>query len=1096
MKKAFILLFILPLSCVCIGQNLQPKELHFNHLSIKDGLPEAWVNASLQDKEGYIWIGTQAGLVRYDGYTTKLYKFNLDDPIHSLINVIYEDHAGKLWIGVSYEGLYQYDRAADTFVNYMHHQRDPYSDYAIVGIHDDRNGNLWMIWANFNYTKGNITLFDTKKHQLKSFSNLHKRNQNINASLFLPNLFEDSKGRIWVGSNNGIYQYDSAGNKFIPHFATADSAQQKSMVPQQEDAGHPGVFWMNVWNTKSGKGEGALRYNTNDNTFKTYRHVSKDSTSLSSDSVTVIKKDSQGRLWFGTANGLSVFEASSERFINYTLKEKKANIYDNVVFMLEEDKAGNFWCAGFNLLFFDTKTKTLTRYKANEKEDDALSVANFKNLLLDRSGTIWIGTDHGLYWPNSKRSKFIVYKNNPGQPHHFPGVGGASFAERKDGTFWVWSSHGLYHWYPSSDSFTVVKGLKAEGENFTVSSTFIEQDDILWCGTWNNGLISYNLKTGAIRNFKNNKNDSTSLSNDFVYPVYIDHSGTIWIGTFGGGLCSFDKQTNTFKRYPFIVNHTNTPNNNALDDDEVLSIYEDKQGTLWVGTQNGGLNRFNRQTGTFTSYQNQIPGFTDVTAIFEDSKGHLWAGTYLSGLFLFDRKTNTAKKFTEKDGLLYDGILAINEDNSNNLWITSLRGISILNIQTNKISHLGTVNGLPEEPEQFNRTFFKTSQGQFLMPFNNGFVSFYPDQLKPDTSLPVVHIESIEFIKPQTRGNKQIDSIIRSYDKKEIKLRYNENRITFNYVALQYQNSALNQYAYKLEGYDKDWIQAGTQRKVTYTNLPPHKYIFHVKAANSDGVWNRQEQTLTVIILPPWWETWWFRIASVIAMVAVVYAIVQNHSRNLKKQNLQLEEKVMHRTKDLKQSLEHLKSTQAQLIQSEKMASLGELTAGIAHEIQNPLNFVNNFSEVNVELIEELKSEKSKEKNENGELEDEILNDIEHNLQKILQHGKRADAIVKGMLQHSRASTGKKESTDINALADEYLRLSYHGMRAKDKSFNAEIKTSFDTSIGKINIAPQDIGRVLLNLFNNAFYAVSERQRVQAVGYEPTVSISTKSTWW
>ena len=204
-----------------------------------------------------------------------------------------------------------------------------------------------------------------------------------------------------------------------------------------------------------------------------------------------------------------------------------------------------------------------------------------------------------------------------------------------------------------------------------------------------------------------------------------------------------------------------------------------------------------------------------------------------------------------------------------------------------------------------------------------------------------------------------------------------------------------------------------------------------------------------------------------------------------------MEKQVTQRTAQLKQSLEDLKATQAQLIQSEKMASLGELTAGIAHEIQNPLNFVNNFSDVNAELIEELRHEADKGNIDEVKL---IANDIRENEQKINHHGKRADAIVKGMLQHSRTSTGKNEPTDINALADEYLRLSYHGLRAKDKTFNATLQTDFDKSIGKINVIPQDMGRVLLNLLNNAFYAVTEKRKKAGDGYEPTVLLSTNKS--
>jgi signal transduction histidine kinase len=209
----------------------------------------------------------------------------------------------------------------------------------------------------------------------------------------------------------------------------------------------------------------------------------------------------------------------------------------------------------------------------------------------------------------------------------------------------------------------------------------------------------------------------------------------------------------------------------------------------------------------------------------------------------------------------------------------------------------------------------------------------------------------------------------------------------------------------------------------------------------------------------------------------------------------ELEVQVAERTAALtqqKQELEiamaELKSAQSQLIQAEKLASLGELTAGIAHEIQNPLNFVNNFSEVNTELIEEMKTELE---NGNHQLALEIANDIKDNAEKILHHGKRADGIVKGMLQHSRISNGVKEPTDLNALADEYLRLAYHGLRAKDKSFNATMKTNFDERIKNINIIPQDIGRVILNLITNAFYAVTEKKKITGAGYEPTVTVST-----
>jgi signal transduction histidine kinase len=294
-------------------------------------------------------------------------------------------------------------------------------------------------------------------------------------------------------------------------------------------------------------------------------------------------------------------------------------------------------------------------------------------------------------------------------------------------------------------------------------------------------------------------------------------------------------------------------------------------------------------------------------------------------------------------------------------------------------------------------------------------------------------------------------------------------------------------YQYMLENYDTEWREIGAEHKASFFYVPYGRYIFRVKAINSERT--VAEKTILIIISPPWWLTWWaYSIYGLSFALAAIAAFRYQKQRVILSERQRTQKMELEHAKEIEKAYTELKATQLQLIQSEKMASLGELTAGIAHEIQNPLNFMNNFSEVTSELVDELVEEIDK-----GNLDDAkaIAVNIKGNEERINFHGKRADAIVKEMLQHSRKSTGIKEPTDINQLADEYFRLSYNGMRAKDKSFNATIKTDFDPGIGNIKIIPQDIGRVVLNLVNNAFYAVNEKARTGNENYKPMVEVST-----
>ena len=528
-------------------------------------------------------------------------------------------------------------------------------------------------------------------------------------------------------------------------------------------------------------------------------------------------------------------------------------------------------------------------------------------------------------------------------------------------------------------------------------------------------------------------------------------------------------------------------------------ILPNNTGRLLIGTGNGLLT-MDIKSGKFKRLFEGV----QTNAILQDSTNTIWMGSNQLGLSKFDPVSDSFQLIINPStGKAFPSIYSLAQDSHKNIWFTTSTGI----VKYNQIKNESTTYGLEVGVNGNNLTSvaYKDHDGKLYFGDGTGYFVFSPEELLRHSTPPEIVIGEFATNNKIVYPGNSSPLPQPLWKTKEINLSYNQNVFSFSFAGINYSNPSLNKHLYKLENYDNDWRVASNEHVASYFYVPPGKYIFKVKASNNAGIW--AEKDLTIVIHPPWWQTWWAYTLFAIAFAFAIWGFVYYRSRNLLKEKRVLEHKVNVRTAEvmhqkeeiaiqrdnLEQTLSNLKITQSQLIQSEKMASLGELTAGIAHEIQNPLNFVNNFAEVNLELIEELKSEKSKVKSERDEqLEDELLNNIAENEQKIIHHGKRADAIVKGMLQHSRSSNSIKEPTDINALADEYLRLAYHGLRAKDKSFNATLKTDFDETIGNINIIPQDIGRVLLNLYNNAFYALGEKKKQTGNNYEPLISVSTK----
>lgn len=529
---------------------------------------------------------------------------------------------------------------------------------------------------------------------------------------------------------------------------------------------------------------------------------------------------------------------------------------------------------------------------------------------------------------------------------------------------------------------------------------------------------------------------------------------------------------------------------------DIYNLVEDEEGVIWGGTNAGTVYKI--KLGITASKQYDLPGTKVEIAGIEQGLDNVVGPVFkVRDKIFIPTYRGFFSKSKDSDLFHLDSIFGVLSENAeisseNVLLSEDELGRVLVIFGNNKKLALPQPNGgyiLEDSPinlftGEIITAFFSEPDGTIWLASDEGLIRIDGTKKTPtEKNFPV-------YITSAIAGQ---DTLIRISQKGEVnfpELGFKNNSVRFDFASPFFEQEKRTVYQTLLEGFEDDWSSWSNNSYKEYTNLSPGQYTFRVRARN---IYNNlsDEAVLTFIILSPWYAKWWAYLIYILLLFLLVTAIVKWRSRKLKIENRMLEEKVHERTQQLENSLVNLKSTQAQLIQSEKMASLGELTAGIAHEIQNPLNFVNNFSEVSNELIDEMN-----EVLDDGNIDEakEISQDLKQNLEKINHHGKRADAIVKGMLEHSRTNSGERTEIDINALCDEYLRLSYHGLRAKDKSFNAVFQTDFDPNLPKINVVAQDIGRVLLNLINNAFYVVNEKSKEGEVNYEPLVEVTTRKT--
>ncbi len=846
---AAVLIFL----ALCAALPAQGRSIHFKRISIDEGLSQNSIFSIIQDSKGFVWFGTQDGLNKYDGYKFTIYKPDPGMPdtlSHNLILTLCEDRSGMIWIGTGGGGLNRFDPKQEKFFRYP-------------------------------------TVANSPNH--------------INSG-FINDICLDSKGDLWIGTGGGLSKLtrETKGDPQKPGSIIEKITTYRHDEGNPNSLGNDGISSIAEDNTGTiwiGTGGGGLdKFNRESETFTHYRHNENDPASLCSDVVTRVLADSSGMIWIGTILGLDLLDKETGTFTHYLHRPGYPNsLSNNFVIDILEDRSGVLWVGTLNggLNRFNKRSETFTHYRSIPGDPNSLSYDSIAVLYEDRSRILWIGTQGKGLNKFDRADKFAHYRQSPNNPNSLNDSFIYSILEDRNGILWIGTSDGgLNKFDRTNNTFKYYRNIPGDSRSIShdrIRCLLEDKKGILWAGTDGGGLNKFNRQDETFSHYRRNPDDPTSLSSDFIFTLYEDSTGVLWLGTNGGGLNKMNRETGTFQRY---MNRPDNPN--SLGGNLAYTIYESpsEPGILWIGTRFNGVDRFDPQRETFTHYTADPANphslsIDQITCIQEDSSGTLWIGTYGGGLNKAIRSENKKEisrfhHYTEKDGLCNNSVYGILEDPKGNLWLSTNKGMSRFDPRRETFKNFTFKDGL--QGSEFNGgAYHKSRTGEMFFGGLNGFNSFFPANVRDNPHIPSIALTGFRIhneeagIGPDSPLKKAISWT------KELRLTHKQSDISFEFAALDFTIPEKNEYAYKMEGYNKHWITTHADQRVAYfTNLAPGEYVFRVKGSNNDGVWNDKGVSVKIIIKPPYWAAWWFRIAMLLAIAGIIVLLYKRRLKNVR----------------------------------------------------------------------------------------------------------------------------------------------------------------------------------------------------------------------